>query len=101
MPNRVTRVCNYLERVAHEDPAKDGNRWITLVAVTGQLMVVIDIAVVNVATPTIRSALGFSAPGVQWVASAYTLAFTGFLLVGGRAADIAALVLRGQRAVVR
>jgi EmrB/QacA subfamily drug resistance transporter len=51
-------------------------------------MVVIDIAVVNVATPTIRSALGFSAPGVQWVASAYTLAFAGFLLVGGRAADI-------------
>jgi EmrB/QacA subfamily drug resistance transporter len=63
-------------------------RWITQVAVTGQLMVVIDIAVVNVATPTIRSALGFSAPGVQWVASAYTLAFAGFLLVGGRAADM-------------
>jgi hypothetical protein len=40
-------------------------RWITWVAITGQLMVVIDIAVVNVATPTIRSALSFSAPGVQ------------------------------------
>jgi MFS family permease len=51
-------------------------------------MVVIDIAVVNVATPAIRSALYFSAPGVQWVASAYTLAFAGFLLVGGRAADL-------------
>ncbi len=63
-------------------------RWITQVAVIGQLMVVIDIAVVNVATATIRSSLGFSAPGVQWVASAYTLAFAGFLLVGGRAADI-------------
>jgi EmrB/QacA subfamily drug resistance transporter len=69
-------------------------RWITWVAITGQLMVVIDIAVVNVATPTIRSALGFSAPGVQWVASAYTLAFAGFLLAGGRAAD-----LIGQRRV--
>ena len=41
-----------------------------------------------VATPRIRSALGFSAPGVQWVASAYTRAFAGFLLAGGRAADM-------------
>lgn len=64
------------------------HHWVALVAVVGQLMVVIDIAVVNVATPTIRSALGFSGPGVQWVASVYTLSFAGFLLVGGRAADI-------------
>jgi EmrB/QacA subfamily drug resistance transporter len=73
------------------DPRDAGaakTRWVTWVAVTGQLMVVIDIAVVNVATPSIRSALGFSAPGVQWVASVYTLAFAGFLLVGGRAADM-------------
>jgi EmrB/QacA subfamily drug resistance transporter len=58
------------------------------VAITGQLMVMLDIAVVNVAIPVIRSDLGFSAPGVQWVASAYTLTFAGFLLVGGRAADL-------------
>jgi EmrB/QacA subfamily drug resistance transporter len=63
-------------------------RWVTIVAITGQLMVMLDIAVVNVATPVIRSDLGFSAPGVQWVASAYTLTFAGFLLVGGRAADL-------------
>jgi MFS family permease len=63
-------------------------RWVTIVAITGQLMVVLDIAVVNVATPVIHSDLGFSVPGVQWVASAYTLTFAGFLLVGGSAADL-------------
>jgi EmrB/QacA subfamily drug resistance transporter len=51
-------------------------------------MVVLDIAVVNVAIPAIRASLDFSAPGTQWVASAYTLAFAGFLLAGGRAADL-------------
>jgi EmrB/QacA subfamily drug resistance transporter len=63
-------------------------RLVTVAAITGQLMVMLDIAVVNVAVPTIRLNLGFSAPGVQWVASVYTIAFAGFLIVGGRAADL-------------
>jgi EmrB/QacA subfamily drug resistance transporter len=61
---------------------------VAAVAIAGQLMVVIDIAVVNVANPTIRASLGFSVPSVQWVATIYTVTFAGLLLVGGRAADI-------------
>ena len=53
-----------------------------------QFMVVLDVSVVNVALPAMRTALGFSAEGLQWVVSAYTLAFAGFLLLAGRAADL-------------
>jgi MFS family permease len=51
-------------------------------------MVVLDVSVVNVALPSIRSSLGFSATGLTWVAHAYTLAFGGLLLLGGRLADL-------------
>ena len=51
-------------------------------------MVILDVAIVNVALPSIREDLGFSATGLQWVVNAYTLAFGGFLLLGGRAADL-------------
>jgi EmrB/QacA subfamily drug resistance transporter len=53
-----------------------------------QFMVILDVAIVNVALPSIRTDLGFSATGLQWVVNAYTLAFAGFLLLGGRAADL-------------
>ncbi|MGH9028634.1 MAG: MFS transporter, partial [Acidimicrobiales bacterium] len=53
-----------------------------------QFMVVLDISIVNVALPSIQNDLRFSASGLQWVVNAYTLAFAGFLLLGGRAADI-------------
>jgi EmrB/QacA subfamily drug resistance transporter len=51
-------------------------------------MVVLDVTIVNVALPDIQSALKFSADNLQWVISAYTLVFGGFLLLGGRAADL-------------
>src|SRR4051794_21972352 len=51
-------------------------------------MVVLDIAVVNVALPSIQTDLGFSQEDLQWVISAYALVFGGFLLLGGRAADM-------------
>src|SRR6266511_546038 len=51
-------------------------------------MVILDISVVNVALPSIREDLGFSAVDLQWVVNAYTLTFAGFLLLGGRAADL-------------
>jgi EmrB/QacA subfamily drug resistance transporter len=51
-------------------------------------MVVLDIAIVNVALPSIQVELGFSQENLQWVISAYALAFGGFLLLGGRAADL-------------
>lgn len=53
-----------------------------------QFMVVLDIAIVNVALPSIKSDLGFSQADLQWVISAYALVFGGFLLLGGRAADM-------------
>jgi len=51
-------------------------------------MVVLDIAIVNVALPSIKIDLGFSQENLQWVISAYALFFGGFLLLGGRAADL-------------
>jgi EmrB/QacA subfamily drug resistance transporter len=53
-----------------------------------QFMVILDVSIVNVALPSIRGDLHFSATGLQWVVNAYTLAFAGFLLLGGRAADL-------------
>ncbi|WP_022927971.1 MFS transporter [Patulibacter americanus] len=53
-----------------------------------QFMVILDVSVVNVALPAVRSALGFSETGLQWVVSAYTLTFGGLLLLGGRAGDL-------------
>ena len=55
---------------------------------TVQFMVVLDVAIVNVALPSIQTDLGFSQENLQWVISAYVLLFGGFLLLGGRAADL-------------
>lgn len=63
--------------------------WLVLsLACVAQFMVVLDVSIVNVALPSIRDSLGFSASGLQWVLNAYTLTFAGFLLLGGRAADL-------------
>ncbi|TDC83516.1 DHA2 family efflux MFS transporter permease subunit [Actinomadura sp. 7K507] len=63
--------------------------WAALLAASiGQFLVVLDISVVNVALPEMRSGLGLGATGLQWVVNAYSLTFAGFLLLGGRAADI-------------
>jgi EmrB/QacA subfamily drug resistance transporter len=51
-------------------------------------MVVLDVSIVNVALPSIRHSLGLSTTGLAWVVNAYTLAFAGFLLFGGRTADL-------------
>jgi MFS family permease len=55
---------------------------------TSQLMVVLDATIVTVALPSIRTALHFSAVNLEWTISAYTLAFGGFLLLGGRLGDV-------------
>ncbi|MFD7875201.1 MFS transporter [Streptomyces sp. NPDC059766] len=60
-----------------------------LVIVTSYLMVGVDSTVVNVALPDIQRDLGFSPTGLSWVLNAYTLAFGGLLLLGGRVGDIA------------
>src|ERR1700761_5041895 len=59
-----------------------------LLACLAQFMVILDVSVVNVALPAIRGALHFSEVDLQWVVNAYTVTFAGFLLLGGRAADL-------------
>jgi EmrB/QacA subfamily drug resistance transporter len=69
--------------------ASHGRKWLALALLASvQFMVVLDIAIVNVALPSIQTDLGFSQENLQWVISAYALLFGGFLLLGGRAADL-------------
>jgi EmrB/QacA subfamily drug resistance transporter len=65
------------------------NPWLALIVVClGQFMVVLDATIVNVALPAIKADLNISAANLQWIVNAYTLLFGGFLLLGGRAADL-------------
>lgn len=59
-----------------------------LVVCLAQFMVILDVAIVNVALPSMRAGLHFSTTGLQWVVNAYTLTFAGFLMLGGRSADL-------------
>ncbi len=69
--------------------AKDRRRWIALaVIVAAQFMVVLDVAIVNVALPSIKTDLHFSQGSLQWVITAYSIFFGGALLLGGRLADL-------------
>ncbi len=69
------------------------NRWLALIVLClGDLMIVLDGTIVNVALPSIRDDLGFSETSLAWVVNAYLLTFGGFLLLGGRLGD-----LLGQR----
>src|SRR6202167_3669601 len=73
---------------ADADEVSD-RRWLILgVVCLGQLMVVLDATVVNIALPAAQHALGFSNADRQWVVTAYSLAFGGLLLLGGRLADL-------------
>src|ERR687885_462545 len=68
---------------------KIDRRWAALaLIVTAQFMVILDVAVVNVALPSIKSDLDFSQTSLQWVISAYAILFGGALLLGGRLADV-------------
>src|SRR5260370_24301059 len=67
----------------------DGRGWLILaVTVTAQFMVILDVAVVNVALPAIGHDLHFTQANLQWVISAYAIVFGGALLLGGRLADL-------------
>ena len=64
-------------------------KWFALALLCAvQFMVILDVAIVNVALPSIQADLGFSQQNLQWVISAYALVFGGFLLLGGRTADL-------------
>src|SRR6516164_452775 len=67
----------------------DPRRWKALAVVcAAYFMTILDVAIVNVALPTIGKHLHFSQDNLQWVVTAYAITFGGFLLLGGRAADI-------------
>ena len=67
----------------------DSRRWIALaVVVAAQFMVVLDVAIVNVALPSIKTDLHFTETSLQWVVTAYAILFGGVLLLGGRMADL-------------
>jgi len=71
------------------DAVRKDRRWSALaLIVTAQFMVILDVAIVNVALPTIKSDLDFSQANLQWVISAYAIMFGGVLLLGGRLADV-------------
>src|SRR5438876_3086115 len=79
-----------LHRVIYLSMAtKPERRWSALaLIVTAQFMVILDVAIVNVALPSIKSDLAFSQDNLQWVISAYAIIFGGALLLGGRLADL-------------
>lgn len=62
--------------------------WILIILALAQFMVVLDSSIVNIALPAIQKAFHMSEANLQWLVTAYTLAFGGFLLFGGRAADL-------------
>src|SRR6187551_3054756 len=69
--------------------ASTDRRWLALVLLAAaQFVVVLDASIVNVALPSIGEALNFSQDDLSWVVNAYTLTFGGFLLLGGRLADL-------------
>jgi EmrB/QacA subfamily drug resistance transporter len=69
--------------------SKSDRRWSALaLIVTAQFMVILDVAIVNVALPSIKTDLNFSQTNLQWVISAYAILFGGALLLGGRLADL-------------
>lgn len=70
-------------------PSQTSSKWLIFVLVAvAQFMVVLDNAITNVALPTIKHQLHFTTSALQWVVTAYALTFGGFLLLGGRAADL-------------
>ena len=71
-----------------QSPPAPHLRATLLLSCLAQFMVILDVSVVNVALPSIRHGLGFTEADLQWVVNAYTVTFAGFLLLGGRAADL-------------
>ncbi|MQA55010.1 MFS transporter [Pseudomonas piscis] len=70
------------------NPLAKPSGWMLLLLATAQLIIALDATIVFVALPEIGQRLGFSAQQLQWVVSAYSVTFGGFLLLGGRAADL-------------
>ena len=84
MPHTVPMSASESTPVARPAP----NRALLPIVCLAQFMVILDVSIVNVALPSIHSGLRFSTTGLQWVVNAYTLTFAGFLMLGGRCADL-------------
>ena len=86
----MTTGTNAAAASAGASEAPDPKRWLALAVIAiAQLMIVLDATVVNIALPHAQAALHISSADRQWVVTAYTLAFGGLLLLGGRIADFA------------
>ena len=69
--------------------ADSRKKWLALIVLAlGDLLIVLDVSIVNVALPSIREDLGFSEASLAWVINAYTLTFGGFMLLAGRLGDL-------------
>ena len=78
-----------IHRSVYETPVSDWRRWLTLVVVCfGQLMIMVDATIVNVALPSIQRDLHFTPATLSWVVNAYLIAYGSFLLLAGRAGDL-------------
>jgi len=69
-------------------PPRTGERALLALLLLGQFLVVLDVSVVNVALPAMQDGLHLGPTGLQWVVNGYTIAYAGFLLLGGRLADV-------------
>ena len=78
-----------VSRIGPDASEADPRRWMAMsLLALAQFMLVLDSTIVNVALPTIKTDLGFSTQGLAWVVNGYTLMAGGFLIVGGRIADV-------------
>src|SRR5712672_3660303 len=85
----ATEERETMSELAMHERMTDRTRWLALMILClGDLMIVLDSTIVNVALPSIRADLGFSQTSLAWVVNAYILTFGGFLLLGGRLGDI-------------
>src|ERR1700759_2616963 len=86
---RVRQDCEPTNEESMTDQLSTRTRWLALVILcVGDLMIVVDTTVVNVALPSIRRDLGFTQDSLAWVVNAYMLTFGGFLLLAGRFGDL-------------
>src|ERR1700687_4690494 len=78
-----------IHKSAVQPPVSDRRRWLALVVVCfGQLMIVLDSTIVNVALPSIQRDLHFTQANLTWVVNAYLLTYGSFVLLAGRAGDL-------------
>ena len=88
LDNRSSIIHIVNAPIALKSPRIKSSNAILFVVCLAQFMVILDVAIVNVALPSMRDGLHFSTSGLQWVVNAYTLTFAGFLMLGARSADL-------------